>query len=138
MPVNINEMVATIDLRENLLIPHTPWPLVQPFPILVPIPTNKPPIIINGKEFVKILSILFPDKENIIGPIIKPNKNTKLSILFILLKTLLEAIELTPLNLPLKIKNIKAAKPISNPPVKAEYGVKFITFINFLKLEIQD
>ena len=136
-PVKIKEIVAVNDLIENLLMPHTPWPLVQPFPILVPMPTNNPPVIIKGKEFVKTLSILFPDNENKIGPIIKPNKNNKLSILFILLKIPSDAIELTPLNLPLKIKNIKAAKPISKPPVKSEYGVKFIMFINFLKLEIQ-
>ena len=48
---------------ENLLIPHTPWPLVHPFPILVPTPTNKPPRINNGKEFVIILSISFPENE---------------------------------------------------------------------------
>jgi hypothetical protein len=74
--------------------------------ILVPIPTSNPPIIIIGKEFVKTLSILFPDNVNKIGPIIKPNKNNKLSILFTLLKTPSDAIELTPLKIKLKIKNI--------------------------------
>jgi hypothetical protein len=73
---------------------------------LVPIPTSNPPIIIIGKEFVKTLSILFPDNVNKIGPIIKPNKNNKLSILFTLLKTPSDAIELTPLKIKLKIKNI--------------------------------
>ena len=48
---------------ENLLIPHTPWPLVHPFPTLVPTPTNKPPRINNGKEFVIMLSISFPENE---------------------------------------------------------------------------
>jgi len=35
---------ATIDLTENLGNPHTPWPLVHPFPSLVPKPTRNPAI----------------------------------------------------------------------------------------------
>ncbi len=34
--------VATIDLTEIRLIPHTPCPLVQPLPITVPKPTKIP------------------------------------------------------------------------------------------------
>ena len=105
---------------------------------MVPIPTSNPPIIIKGKEFVKTLSILFPDNVNKIGPIIKPNKNNILSNLFSSLIMMSAAIELTPAILPLKIKNKKAAKPIKVPPVKADKGVKFIMLINFLKPEIQD
>ena len=95
-------------------------------------------MIIKGNEFVKTLSISFPDNEYKIGPIIKPNKNNKLSILFVLLRMLSDATELTPANLPLKIKNKNTAKPINKPPVNADKGVKFIMFINFLKQEIQD
>ena len=62
-PVIIKVTVAMIDLKENLLIPHTPWPLVQPFPILVPTPTNNPPIINKGIEFVKMLTISLPVNE---------------------------------------------------------------------------
>ena len=47
-------MVAIIDRTENLLIPQTPWPLVQPIPICVPIPTRRPPIIkISVLLFIK-------------------------------------------------------------------------------------
>lgn len=134
----MKETVAAIDLIENLLIPHIPWPLVHPFPTLVPKPTNKPPKIIKSVESVKTLTISFPDNEYIIGPIIKPNKKNKLSNLFKFLKILSEAIELTPDNLPLKINNKNTAKPINKPPVKADKGVKFIMFINFLKQEIRD
>ena len=127
-----------IDLKENLLIPHTPWPLVQPLPNLVPTPTNNPPIINKGIEFVKTLTISLPENENMIGPIISPNKNNILSNLFSLLIILPEAIELTPAILPLKAKNKNAAKPIKDPPAKADIGVKFIMFINLLIQEIQD
>ena len=49
-----------------------------------------------------------------------------------------DAIELTPAILPLKIKNKNTAKPINNPPVNADKGVKFTIAINLLILEIQD
>ena len=137
-PVIIKVIVATTDLNENLLIPHTPCPLVQPFPILVPTPTSKPPIINKGIEFVKTLTISLSENEYMIGPIINPNINNILSILFSLLIILPEAIELTPAILPLKEKNKNAANPIRDPPTKEDIGVKFITFINLLKQEIQD
>ena len=119
-------------------MPHTPWPLVHPFPILVPAPTNKPPRINKGKELVKILSISFPENEYKTGPIIKPTKNNKLSNLFSFFNILLEAIKLTPDILPLKTKNKNAAKPINNPPVNADRGVKFIITINLLIQEKLD
>jgi len=119
-------------------MPHTPWPLVHPFPILVPMPTNMPPMINKGREFVKTLSISLLENEYKIGPIIKPNKNNKLSYLLSSLKILLEAMELTPAILPLKIKNKNAAKPINNPPVKADIKVKFVILINLLIPEKQD
>ena len=40
--------MATKARTENLEIPHTPWPLVQPLPNLVPKPTSKPAIINIG------------------------------------------------------------------------------------------
>ena len=82
--------------------------------------------------------MLLPDNEYITGPMIKPDKNNILSNLFSFLIIQSEAIELTPAILPLKTKNKNAANPISDPPTKADTGVKFIIFINFLKLEKQD
>jgi hypothetical protein len=35
-------MVAAIDRADPREIPHTPWPLVQPFPMTAPNPTSKP------------------------------------------------------------------------------------------------
>ena len=55
----INTTVAIIDRIENRLIPHTPWPLVHPLPILVPIPTNNPPNIIIGIDVVIEKGIAF-------------------------------------------------------------------------------
>lgn len=43
--VPIKIQVAAIDLIDFRGIPQTACPLVQPFPILVPIPTKNPPII---------------------------------------------------------------------------------------------
>ena len=38
-------ITAANDLRENLGIPHNPWPLVQPLDSSVPIPTSNPETI---------------------------------------------------------------------------------------------
>ena len=48
----INKIVARMERIENRLIPHTPCPLVHPLLILVPMPTNNPPIIIIGTDEV--------------------------------------------------------------------------------------
>lgn len=42
IPVPIKQHTATIERIDNLGNPHTPCPLVQPFPIFVPKPTNIP------------------------------------------------------------------------------------------------
>jgi hypothetical protein len=41
-PIPIKEQTATKDLIDNLGNPHTPCPLVHPFPIFVPNPTKNP------------------------------------------------------------------------------------------------
>tara|TARA_Y100001970_G_C13934632_1_gene700051 strand:+ start:664 stop:816 length:153 start_codon:yes stop_codon:yes gene_type:complete len=46
-PVTIKLIVAIIDLIANLLMPHIPWPDVQPPPMRVPKPTKMPAIITN-------------------------------------------------------------------------------------------
>jgi len=38
-------MVAINERKDNRLSPQTPWPLVQPEPILVPNPTSSPATI---------------------------------------------------------------------------------------------
>ena len=53
MPTIIKVRVAIIDLKENLLMPLIPCPLVQPFPNLVPNPTIVPAIINSIKEYDK-------------------------------------------------------------------------------------
>ena len=40
IPVIMNERVANIERIENLEIPQTPWPLVQPEANVVPNPTR--------------------------------------------------------------------------------------------------
>ena len=56
-------MILLLLLIEFLLIPQIPCPLVQPFPILVPKPTSKPPIEIINKESVISDSISRKNKE---------------------------------------------------------------------------
>ena len=45
---------------------------------------------------------------------------------------------LIPTIRPFRIKNKKTEKPIINPPVNADMGVKLIMFIKSLKLEKPD
>ena len=52
-------IVAKIDLRDKRLIPQIPWPLVQPLPIFVPMPTKKPALIIIGSDDVIKKGMLF-------------------------------------------------------------------------------
>ncbi len=60
MPTIIKVIVAMIDLKENLLIPLIPCPLVQPLLSLVPKPTKTPPAINKINEFeIDILISLF-------------------------------------------------------------------------------
>jgi len=67
-PATIKTSVDVIDLEENLLIPQTPWPLVQPFPSLVPKPTNKPEMtnighgvmIVESKPFLRRNVDIYP------------------------------------------------------------------------------
>ena len=123
----INTTVAIIDRIENRLIPHTPCPLVQPLPILVPIPTNNPPNIIIGIEVVIEKGIvLCVNIIKIIGPNIRPNKNNKFTVRLCGLVRELLTILLTPANLPLETKKRITPIPINTPPKKEENGVKFI------------
>ena len=45
MPSSMNTMVAAIERRDRRLVPHRPWPLVQPPPSRVPAPTSRPDAI---------------------------------------------------------------------------------------------
>ena len=41
-PVHMKQATASMDRMEKRGIPQTPWPLVHPFPSLVPKPTKNP------------------------------------------------------------------------------------------------
>ena len=76
-------IVAKIERVEKRLIPHMPWPLVQPLPIFVPRPTNKPPTIIRGIEGVILNTTSFCEKKiKTKGPRTSPMINNKLKIYF--------------------------------------------------------
>ena len=49
MPLAKNKITATSEGHWNVDNPKIPWPLVQPFPYLVPKPTRKPPPITISK-----------------------------------------------------------------------------------------
>ena len=51
IPLNIKHNVAIMDLIENLEIPQTPWPLVQPEAKVVPNPTSNPPSTTKNNFF---------------------------------------------------------------------------------------
>ena len=123
----INKIVAKIDLKEKILIPITPWPLVQPLPTLVPIPTNNPPIIIRNGESVTVngIELLLKNITNT-GPKIKPiTKRILINLLVDFIRMLL-AKPLTPANLPVAIKKRIIPTPINKPPIVELYGVKLI------------
>ena len=126
--MNVN--VAIIDLKENLLIPLIPWPLVHPAATLVPTPTNKPATDNKKNEF-EIEILISWDVKNLyrIGLIINPTINKKLSNLLSLEVKKLLAIPLIPINRPLKKKNRTTDNPINVPPRNAGTGVKLTIFI---------
>ena len=66
------------------------------------------------------------------GPKTNPTINKKLSVLFCFETRALFTMPLTPANRPLPTKNNITAKPIIMPPKKADWGVKFIIFINLI------
>ena len=130
IPTIINVIVAIIDLKENRLMPLIPCPLVQPLLNLVPKPTNTPPAVNKGNELEINILISLPNKNvQIKGPNINPTKNNKFSIFLSFEIKKLLAIPLTPIMLPLSIKNKITDRPINNPPVNADTGVKLIIFI---------
>ena len=70
------------------------------------------------------------------GPKTNPIINKKLSVLFCFETRALFTMPLTPANRPLPIKNNITAKPIIMPPTKADWGVKFMIFINLMHQSI--
>ena len=66
------------------------------------------------------------------GPKTNPTINKQLSVLFFFETRALFTIPLTPANRPLPTKNNITAKPIIMPPTKADWGVKFMIFINLI------
>ncbi len=110
-------IVATIERMEKRLIPHMPWPLVQPLPIFVPSPANKPPMIIRGIEEVILNTRSFFKKEIINkGPRTIPMINNKFENLFSFFSKVLLTIPLIPASRPVVIKNKTTATPMINPP----------------------
>ena len=54
----MKQNTAILDRMDNLGSPHTPWPLVHPFPNFVPKPTKKPDKIAPTTPIFVISSIL--------------------------------------------------------------------------------
>ena len=71
------------------------------------------------------------------GPKTNPTINIKLSVLFCFETRELFTMPLTPANRPLPTKNNITAIPIIKPPTKADRGVKFTMFINFISQSIR-
>ena len=114
-------IVAKIERVEKRLIPHMPWPLVQPLPIFVPRPTNKPPAIIRGIEEVILNTTSFLEKKiKTKGPRTSPMINNKFENLFSFFSKVLLTIPLIPASRPVVIKNKTMAKPMINPPMSDE------------------
>jgi len=116
MPVAINVHVATKDLSDKRPIPHTPWPLVQPLPNLIPTPTSNPPqtasnalLCSNGTG---ISNTMWPKSAPSGKPTIKSTRQTLSPCAAIAP----QKIPLIPAMRPFKSSKPAADKPINNPP----------------------
>lgn len=117
--VNIKMIVATTDRLDKRETPQIPWPLVQPPPIRVPIPTRSPETIVNGSESEK--EYVFKNSGNRFKTSNAPNKNPKIKnhlqrcagfvIRF-------EKMPLRPQILPCVIMSNEVERPIRRPPMR--------------------
>mmetsp|Transcript_14491 Transcript_14491/g.10446 ORF Transcript_14491/g.10446 Transcript_14491/m.10446 type:complete len:137 (-) Transcript_14491:13-423(-) len=130
--------VPTKDRRDKREIPHTPCPLVHPFPSLVPTPTSSPPMIhpyharkvslnTTGSKNVKVVLPMVMESPVMkyvrTGILISPTKKGYFhkkpeprSYLITELKT-----PLRPVILPYKCKFNDVAIAMKAPPIKAHH-----------------
>ena len=118
IPANTKTKVATSERIDNRPIPQTPWPLVHPLPICVPMPTNNPASTSTNKLRPEVLvknsgfKYLRPTP-----PTIKPMTKAVLHFRSVpCLKSIPLKIPEIPVILPLNNNIIAEAIPIKTPP----------------------
>jgi hypothetical protein len=125
MPAAMKVIVAKIERTEKRLIPHTPWPLVQPLPKRVPTPTMNPAASKVGNDRGDAPMLSGAQSAAAAPAASKPRKNSARHQTSPLVRWRRPpTIPLMPAIRPLAINRIEAARPIKPPPMSAEMGVK--------------
>ena len=132
MPTAMKTSVATIERGDRRLMPHRPWPLVQPLPRRVPKPTSRPAdeqqcrVPPRGRPNDAGCSAAHeraatdePDDERQRASALSPGAARKSS----------PTMPVMPATRPFKIHKSAAASPMSAPPTSALIGVKCATSI---------
>lgn len=122
--IAIKTMVATIERVENRAIPQTPCPDVQPPPSREPKPTSRPATPMSS-QLVGIWGSARgrPAKPKRIGAPIRPARNANRQPLSrVAVDSAPPRIPLTPAMRPFKTISNAEARPIKQPPSKAEVG----------------
>jgi len=137
----MNVMVATMERLDNLDMPHTPWPLVQPLPSAEPTPTNMPPAPSRTRFVVMDCAGWLPEKYEYAGiaisnPMTKATPSTHLDFPGSG-GNKDERIPLIPAIRPF-IKNSRTvAIPMRMPPAKEASGVNSVSNFVFSQICIK-
>lgn len=140
-PLSMKHTVATIDRGERRDRPHTPWPLVQPDPYRVPMPTNTPATISPNQPLLNSICGSVANKPHSSGAMSRPRRKSTFSLTPSLPRCKRLPIRpLMPAIRPLATTNRLAARPINAPPARDDQGVKLSqsTFMWILRREIVD
>ena len=117
-PAKIYAIVAAIPRRENLEMPQTPWPDVQPFASLVPKPTAKPAIATTITFSLACVGPMFNGRTNSIGAMNNAETNARFSIQIrrSVVLNMPKTYPLAPITRPFPNKRKAPAQPIKTPP----------------------
>ena len=122
MAAIIKVRVAAIERLENRAMPAIPCPLVQPLPIDVPKPTNKPPMIKSGRLLSGADGKGRCDTRwnNCVPAIMATKKVMRHRLLRKLVAINEKAMPQMPAMRPLKANSNVAERPMAIPPPKTE------------------
>lgn len=119
---------------ESRANPQTPWPEVQPEPMVVPIPTSNPAIAMPMRLVGTVCSIFPPDASKISGAAKRPATKQIRQIRSATRGREGMNVDIAPLDMPImpairpkKSMTITADNPIRTPPVSEANGVKDVS-----------
>jgi hypothetical protein len=109
---------GAIDRGERRDMPQTPWPLVQPDPYRVPMPTNTPAAISPSQPLLNSICGSAVNKPHRSGAMSRPRRNSASHHASPPRCKRLPIRPLMPAIRPLATTNRLAARPINAPPAK--------------------